>query len=454
MNFNEMLTELENIEISSSLGSLSETIEQDKRKLFNSDLSKIPYRYKFLPTEFFNHINFPESSEINTYSENSEKCILPKEMLDTLGHLNESLKIDRQTIYKALTFPTRPFNLTELYLIDPSLLSNKDTNILRYLILLLRGYSISENMPFWNRIDNIDTLVLYKNDSIEKVKIAVTSFEVKSETFMSMITQTDDPDTTRYNRISNLLNEILRCDVKPDYVILPELAIPTNWFMSFAKMLQKKGICLISGVEYLHKKDDNNIVHNQVWSALSHDGLDFPSYIIYKQDKTKAAYNEEKVLCQSRQKEIKAEKPWDNPPIIQHGDFYFSELICSQLTNIKYRSYLRGKVDALFLPEWNRDLTSFNALVESSALDIHAYIIQCNNRAYGDSRIRAPFKEDWKRDIVRVKGGCNDYFVVGEIDIDSLKRFQSDHRPSEKTFKPFPDGFNEDMDESRKRPSL
>ena len=51
----------------------------------------------------------------------------------------------------------------------------------------------------------------------------------------------------------------------------------------------------------------------------------------------------------------------DIPPIIQHGDFRFALLVCSELTNISYRAALRGKVDALFVPEWNPDTETFNA---------------------------------------------------------------------------------------------
>ena len=138
---------------------------------------------------------------------------------------------------------------------------------------------------------------------------------------------------------------------------------------------------------------------------------------------------------------MKPERPWKTPPIIQHGDFRFALLICSELTNINYRTALRGQVDALFVLEWNRDTESFNALVESAALDMHAYIIQCNDREYGDSRIRAPFKDGWKRDILRVKGGVTDYCVIGEIDIHALRQFQSSKRSPEKPFKPVPDGF-------------
>jgi hypothetical protein len=163
--------------------------------------------------------------------------------------------------------------------------------------------------------------------------------------------------------------------------------------------------------------------------------------MIYRQDKQRPALHEEQELRRIAGVELKPEKPWKKPPIIQHGEFRFALLVCSELTNIGYRSALRGKVDALFVPEWNQDTETFNALVESAALDIHAYVIQCNDRQYGDSRIRAPYKDSWKRDVLKVKGGITDYCVIGEIDIQSLRRFQSSHRSPAGPFKPVPDGF-------------
>jgi len=42
----------------------------------------------------------------------------------------------------------------------------------------------------------------------------------------------------------------------------------------------------------------------------------------------------------------------------------------------------------------------------------------------------------------RVKGGIEDYFVIGEIDVIGLRRFQSAYRSSpDGPFKPVPDGF-------------
>ena len=172
--------------------------------------------------------------------------------------------------------------------------------------------------------------------------------------------------------------------------------------------------------------------------------------MLYRQDKQRPALHEEQELFRLDGLVLRPAHLWREPPIIKHGDFRFALMICSELTNIRYRADLRGKVDALFVPEWNSDTDTFNSLVESAALDIHAYIIQCNNRTYGDSRIRTPSKDRWKRDLLRVKGGNHDYCITGEIDITALRQFQSSYRSPSTGFKPVPDGFNVDMASDRK----
>lgn len=52
-----------------------------------------------------------------------------------------------------------------------------------------------------------------------------------------------------------------------------------------------------------------------------------------------------------------------------------------------------------------------------------------------------PYVNSWQRDLVRIKGGMEDYIVIGEIDIAALRSFQSSHRSPSGPFKPMPDGF-------------
>ena len=51
----------------------------------------------------------------------------------------------------------------------------------------------------------------------------------------------------------------------------------------------------------------------------------------------------------------------------------------------------------------------------------------------------------WLHDLLLRKGGITDYCVIGEIDVQALRQFQSSHRSAAKPFKPVPDGFEIDF---------
>ena len=101
---------------------------------------------------------------------------------------------------------------------------------------------------------------------------------------------------------------------------------------------------------------------------------------------------------------------------------------------------LMDAVHTLFVLEWDSDVRTFSSLVEAAAIDLHSFVVQVNNRLYGDSRVRMPAKEDFRRDIVQVKGGISDYYVLGEIDYFALRKEQKGV-VAKPIFKPAPIGF-------------
>lgn len=415
-------------------------------KLFSHDLAHIPLRFSGLPKEMVSQRGIPARNKLDAVTWQSIGYGLIDEAIPKLANWFKP-KLHRG-IPVGLYFATRPFSLNELYLVAPAPFDPVEQVILGKVICALRGFDISEQkMPRWDR--HRRTLQIPDGEPKAKQTIAVSSWETQDSAFVAAVMRKPDPDSRRrYQRLNRLINELISRPDNAGYLILPELAMPPQWFMRIAGKLNGRRISLITGVEYLHASGKR--VHNQIWTSLTHDGLGFPSLMIYRQDKQTPALHEEKELYRLAGVTLKPAHAWKVPPIIQHGDFYFSLLNCSELTNIHYRAELRGKIDALFVPEWNRDIETFNALVESAALDIHAYIIQSNNRRYGDSRIRAPFEKRWERDIIRVKGGNHDYCISGEIDITALRQFQSSYRSPAKDFKPVPDRFNSDMAHARK----
>lgn len=308
-------------------------------------------------------------------------------------------------------------------------------------MLAVRGFHLAASAPVF---DKHNVLHIPDGRSTSRYGIAVSSWKTEMASWAASVMRNPDPDRERYARLCRLLDGVIAQPNNVRYLILPELALPAHWFIRIALKLLKRGISLIAGIEYLHARKRR--VRNQVWAALLHDGLGFPSLMIYRQDKQRPAFHEERELERLAGLKLAPDPDgkWKSPPVLQHGDFRFALLVCSELTNIGYRAALRGRIDALFVPEWNQDTETFNSLVESAALDIHAYIIQCNDRQYGDSRIRGPFKESWRRDLLRVKGGIADYCVIGEIDVGALRAFQSSHRSPDGPFKPVPDGFEID----------
>ncbi len=415
-------------------------LQKRQTDLYSRDLAHIPLRFTGLPKEMVSQRGIPVRKNFSTMAATK---LLPKGMLNGIEMLAIWLAFKQKTP-PGLIFATRPFSLIELYLVAPKPLVASNDGALGLVIRALRGFDLAaQKMP---HLDKNKTLQIPDDTPKDKQTIAVASWEISDQSFISAIMRQPDPDGRyRYQRLNRLINELISRPDGASYLVLPEVAVPPQWFMRIAEKLKGRGISLITGVEYLHAPKKR--VHHQVWASLTHNGLGFPSLMLYRQDKQRPAIHEELELFRLADLKLQPsqEQIWKDPPIIQHGNFRFAIMICSELTNIRYRANLRGKIDALFVPEWNSDTDTFNALVESAALDIHAYIIQSNNRRYGDSRIRAPYKDRWKRDVLRVKGGNHDYCITGEIDLLALRKFQSSHRSPNKEFKPVPDGFDEDM---------
>ncbi|KER70375.1 hypothetical protein HR51_17750 [Burkholderia cepacia] len=410
----------------------SKGFQAEQARLFSFDLAHMPFRFVGLPSEMVAQRGIPAKKTVSHCANATE--LLPDNVINGIQILAKQTRL--KDLPHGFLFATRPYNLPELFILNKAAYEASEHETMKAVVFAVRGFNLGKGAP---RFDKHGVLQIPDGQPQRRYGIAVSSWKTRITSWTAAVMRVTDPDIERYARLCRLLDGVIAQPQHSRYFILPELALPAHWFIRIARKLQGRGISLITGIEYLHASKAR--VRNQVWAALSHDGLGFPSLMVYRQDKQRPALHEEQELARLAKLELKPDKVWRTPPILQHGDFRFALLVCSELTNISYRAALSGKVDALFVPEWNQDTETFNSLVESAALDMHAYIIQCNDRQYGDSRIRAPFKESWQRDLLRVKGGLTDYCVVGEIDVQALRQFQSSHRSPTKPFKPVPDGF-------------
>lgn len=361
----------------------------------------------------------------------------------------------KQPHWMALAFPTRPLTIQEMLIIAPELL--EDQVLFKQSILGLRGAKVGNQSSLGIKFKNGSETEPRKHLSVpishkqKAAKIALTSLETTYEEWTEAASGKPNRSLERYQRIFGLVNLILKEKEKPDYVVFPECSIPRRWAFSMAQKLAGNGISLICGLEYyVDKKSRKKQLRNDCFVSMTTPWPGYKSSVIYMQPKLAPSHGEKEGLKKLRKEQWIPPEGVKGLPIYNHGGFHFGILICSDMTNIESRAHFQGMVDSLFVLEWNPDVNTFSFLVESAAHDLHTFVVQVNNRMYGDSRIRAPYKADYARDSVRIKGGLTDFYVIGDIDFMTLRKFQkTKRRLANPLFKPLPIGFK--MSEGRRK---
>lgn len=400
-------------------------------RLFLADWAKRPYGTAWLETRV-------RSSRVQPVPGRTISELL---RIPAIRKLQEMAGIKEEPHWPGLCFPTRSVSLATLTAHVPKLL--EDYPSLREISMALRGSWMPPSSGLWMRPEENGRpqLVNVPAPKRKRTCIAVTSIRTEDSSWEAAARGQPELTLERYQRMNELINSILQQRTKPAYVILPECSLPRRWARSLAYKLSVNGISLVAGLEY---RELDGKLRNEALLSLVTDFGGYRINISLLQTKVDPAWKERELLAKMGRE---LAPPMDSDlqvPVYRHGALNFGVLICSDLTNLQHRASLQGEIDCLFVPEWNQDVNTFSSLIESSSNDLHVFIAQANNLRFGDSRIRGPHKENYMRDIVRVRGGADDYAVTGEILVPALRAYQSTPTPSlddDAPFKPYPIGY-------------
>lgn len=272
------------------------------------------------------------------------------------------------------------------------------------------------------------------------LKIGIANLKVIESNSINSMLNNSNLSFDRLNELNIILNQAIKTNC--DLLVFPEICLPYQWVTILTDFSRKNNIGIITGIEHFTK---NKKVYNYMLTSLP---FKYGSYKnLYIDFRLKKDYSPEET------NQILGRKDYKTPTINEFNKeklrlykwkgLAFSTLNCFELCDIEKRSVFRGNVDFLVTIEHNRDLSYFSNIVESVSRDIHAYIIQVNTSQYGDSRITQP-SESYLKDIVKIKGGDNVSIMTANIDINSLRKFQSYNfilQQRNKNFKPTPPNF-------------
>lgn len=293
--------------------------------------------------------------------------------------------------------------------------------------------------------NNLEEFILQKNTFKKKLKIGVANMIVDKKIFEKSYIRNPKIDSDRKTELVKILNQAIEENV--DLIVLPECSIPysgLNWIVNYA---HKKQIGLVFGLEHVLSKNMNNQkqkAYNLMVTLLPIQLKKYNSLFIDIRVKKHYSPDEARVLKGYGYIVPKGSKQL----IYNWNNIHFTTFNCFELADIHDRARFKSKVDLVVACEYNRDTNYFSNIIESSSRDLHCYFVQSNSADYGDNRIYRPTSSIYS-DILKIKGGENSTLLVGTIDIERIREFQTKEFELQKDkgeiFKPTPPDYDRDI---------
>ncbi|WP_437919659.1 hypothetical protein [Sphingobacterium sp. LRF_L2] len=287
-------------------------------------------------------------------------------------------------------------------------------------------FFLVQNSDQHGRVQYIEVAVIgekdedFANDKIDK-RIALANLKVDNKNVDKSIN--GNPNLTRARRktVFKLLNEADR--LESDMIIFPEVSTPYSWLRLLAERSHKRYMGIVAGLE--HWINNKEVAFNFMVTILPFKVHDYKTSLIKIRLKNHYSHSEKELLRGYRLLVPEDLCPNNNASydLFHWRKSYFSVYNCFELANIYHRSLFKSKVDFLIASEYNRDTSYFSDIAGAWVRDVHTYFIQVNSSDFGDSRLIQPAKS-FAKDLIQVKGGENSTILVGNLEIEKLRKFQ------------------------------
>lgn len=304
----------------------------------------------------------------------------------------------------------------------------------------------SEMTDAGERVLRIYSEIIHANTGSIKnrIKVGISNVNTDYKDIETAILHGSSLDVKKRTRHIDILNQAEK--IQTDILLLPEVFVPFDWLCAYADEARRKQRAMIFGLEHFSLK---NICYNLAITLLPFEFRGRKEVLIIPRVKNHYSPSEIREI-EGNRKQIPT-KDFSTYHLFQWNGIQFSVYNCYELTDIVHRSIFRSELDILFAIEYNRDVNYFSNISESVSRDLHCYYVQANTAYYGDSRVVEPKKRDYQNPV-RVKGGDNDVILSYELDIATLRKFQSkthNLQKDDKEFKMTPPDFQHEKVDKR-----
>ncbi len=253
-----------------------------------------------------------------------------------------------------------------------------------------------------------------RNDILHNPKVALVNTNISAEDAIKTIV---DPrsaltleDKVKLFKILNIAKE-----ENVDVLVFPEYYFPLPWLLDISIFALKNRITIITGLQYLTVGGQAfNTVCNLIPTVTGSNFIN--GFLLFRE---KNFYAPDEIIELSKINHICKDPAVPFYYVVGNEKYTYSTILCYEFTDITSRASMKSKIEMLFVPQLNKDTNYFSAIVESTARDLHCFVIQANTSAYGDSRITAPYNTE-NKNILQIKGGETDIVMISTLNVDEL----------------------------------
>lgn len=246
---------------------------------------------------------------------------------------------------------------------------------------------------------------------IRNIKVAVANVKLEIDRCCLGLPYSKEPILNRKDFIDFLRKSY---EENVHFLLLPEFYLPIQWISDVLTFVRKSGITVITGIQYVVA---DGVAHNNVVvfpAVKSGKYRNYTTSCMFIREKNDYAPLEREILALRGLNCYDQVKPYYQ--VFQQNGIKYGLFLCYEFTDIVARALYKNEIDMIFTPENNKDTGYFSNIIESTARDLHAFVIQSNTSNYGDSRITGPYGKD-HRNIVQIKEGDSDNLIIGTLDI-------------------------------------
>ena len=221
----------------------------------------------------------------------------------------------------------------------------------------------------------------------------------------------------------------------PSLVIFPEASVSVDSLTTLRRFVQATGSMVLAGLEFRDTPCGTRKLNELVWIIPARNNDSRPLEL-------------RQAKIHPTKKELRLTPPVcpANPPVIWrigasgtlNSQQRLAAINCYEFTDLRLRELLRGRVEALVIAANNKDVPTFDNLLESTHYDLFCHVVLVNASLYGGSAVRAPYSEPYQRRIFDIHGGNLFAVNICELDLSAVRNTAANNT----MFKTQPAGFS------------